>query len=47
MELTPYYSNANSEGAYIYLPAFAGGTAGRSIRILVIRLHLLVQRFIT
>lgn len=35
MELTPYYSNANSEGAYIYLPGFAGGTAGRSIRILV------------
>lgn len=35
MELTPYYSSEQYEGAYIHIPGFAGGTAGRSIRILI------------
>ena len=33
--LGPYYSMDSSESAYINLPGFAGGTAGRSIRILL------------
>lgn len=35
MELTPYYTSEQYEGAYIHLPGFAGGTAGRSIRVLI------------
>ena len=32
--LTPYYTHDQSESAYVHLPGFAGGTAGRSIRVL-------------
>ena len=32
--LLPYFTADQSEGAYVHLPGFAGGTAGRSIRIL-------------
>lgn len=32
--LTPYYTHDQSESAYVHLPGFAGGTAGRSIRLL-------------
>jgi len=31
--LEPYYGAQNTENAYHYFPAFAGGTAGRSIRV--------------
>ena len=32
--LHPYYTHDQSEGSYVHLPGFAGGTAGRSIRVL-------------
>ena len=32
--LHPYYTHDQSEASYVHLPGFAGGTAGRSIRIL-------------
>mgnify|MGYP003316586470 FL=1 len=31
--LEPYYGAQNTYNAYHFFPAFAGGTAGRSIRI--------------
>ena len=33
--VTPYYNYDNNESAYCYIPGFSGGTAGRSIRLLL------------